>query len=62
MSGRAEELMSSDGWPSDKADEQDLLNADTDAVDEEPSEPEVAWLVPGIIAADDGMADEWLDD
>jgi len=25
-------------------------------------EDDTVWLVPGIIPAEDGMADEWLDD
>ena len=57
-----EELVSNDGWPTDEPEEQDLLAAGPDALDAEPTEPEVVWLVPGIIAADDGVADEWLND
>jgi hypothetical protein len=35
---------------------------DVEPPEEEPSDSETHWLVPGIIPAEDGIADEWLED
>jgi len=36
--------------------------ADVEPPEAEPSDTETGWLVPGIIPAEDGSADEWLGD